>query len=43
MTWAFLLPIEPRAKITLLAICDHADDEGIAWPSRDRAAEKTSQ
>ena len=43
MTWAFSLPLEPRAKLTLLAIADHADDEGVAWPSRDRVAEKSSQ
>lgn len=41
--WAFSLPLELRAKFTLLAICDHADDEGTCWPSRDRVAEKTGQ
>lgn len=43
MTWAFGLPLEPRAKIALLAIGDNADDEGIAWPSRDTVASKSSQ
>jgi hypothetical protein len=43
MTWAFGLPLEPRAKIALLAIADNADDEGIAWPSRDLIASKSSQ
>jgi hypothetical protein len=43
MTWAFGLPLEPRAKIALLAIADNADDDGIAWPSRDLIASKSSQ
>lgn len=43
MTWAFALPLEPRAKIALLAIADNARDDGVAWPSRDTIAEKSSQ
>lgn len=43
MTWAFDLPLEPRAKIALLAIADNADDAGVAWPSRDLIAQKSSQ
>lgn len=43
MTWAFGLPLEPRAKIALLAIADNADDDGVAWPSRDLIAAKSSQ
>lgn len=43
MTWAFDLPLEPRAKIALLAIADNADDSGVAWPSRDLIAQKSSQ
>lgn len=43
MTWAFELPLEPRAKIALLAIADNADDAGIAWPGRDLIAQKSSQ
>jgi hypothetical protein len=43
MTWAFDLPLEPRAKIALLAIADHAGDDGVAWPSRDLIAQKSSQ
>lgn len=43
MTWAFGLPLEPRAKIALLAIADNARDDGVAWPSRDTIAEKSSQ
>lgn len=43
MTWAFALPLEPRAKLTLLSIADNARDDGIAWPSRETIAEKTSQ
>jgi hypothetical protein len=43
MTWAFGLPLEPRAKLALLAIADNARDDGIAWPSRDTIAEKSSQ
>lgn len=43
MTWAFGLPLEPRAKIALLAIADNACDEGIAWPAKDTIAKKSSQ
>lgn len=43
MTWAFGLPLEGRAKIVLLAIADNARDDGVAWPSRDLIAEKSSQ
>jgi hypothetical protein len=43
MTWAFELPLEPRAKIALLAIADNARDDGVAWPSRDTIAAKSSQ
>ena len=43
MTWAFGLPLEPRAKIALLAIADNSNDEGVAWPSKDTIAEKSSQ
>jgi hypothetical protein len=43
MTWAFSLPLEPRAKLALLAIADNARDDGIAWPSRDMIAEKSTQ
>src|SRR4051812_19275497 len=43
MTWAFGLPLEPRAKIALLAIADNARDDGVAWPGRDTIAEKSSQ
>lgn len=43
MTWAFSLPLEPRAKLALLAIADNARDDGIAWPSRETIAEKSTQ
>jgi len=43
MTWAFGLPLEGRAKIILLAIADNARDDGVAWPSRDMIADKSSQ
>lgn len=37
--WNLTLP--PHEKLVLLAHADHANDEGIAWPTRDRIAEKT--
>lgn len=43
MTWAFELPLEPRAKFVLVAIGDNARDDGVAWPSRDTIAKKSSQ
>jgi hypothetical protein len=43
MTWAFALPLEPRAKFVLVAIGDNARDDGVAWPSRDNIAKKSSQ
>lgn len=43
LTWAFGLTVEPRAKICLLAIADNADDDGVAWPSRDLIGKKSSQ
>lgn len=44
MTWAFKLPLEPRAKITVLAIADNArDGDGVAWPSRALIAKKSGQ
>lgn len=43
MTWAFGLPLEPRAKITLLAIADNANDAGTAFPGLEEIAAKSSQ
>jgi len=35
-THAWKAAISPTAKLVLLAIADHADDEGVAWPSIGR-------
>ena len=42
MAWAFEQPIPCNLKIVLLALADHANDTGKAWPSLDRVAEKSS-
>ena len=42
MAWAFEQPIPCNLKIVLLALADHANDAGKAWPSLDRVAEKSS-
>ena len=33
--------LRPSDRFVLLAIADHADDEGLAWPGQDRLAELT--
>lgn len=42
MTWAFKQPLSGHAKVILLAIADHANDEGECWPSLARIAKKAS-
>lgn len=34
------LPIPAARKLVLLALADHANDEGICWPSQERIAQK---
>ncbi len=31
------------AKLTLLALCNYADEDGICWPSQERLAAETEQ
>lgn len=33
-------PEEPSHKLVFLAICDHANDDGVCWPSMARIAKK---
>lgn len=40
LTWAFGCPISGNEKVVLLALADHADDDGVCWPSIRRIAEK---
>lgn len=35
-------PANPHLRLLMLAIADHADEEGVAWPSVDRLAAKCS-
>jgi hypothetical protein len=39
---AWRLPMQANLKITLLALCDHASDGGVCWPSIAKLAEFTS-
>lgn len=44
MTWAFSLDLRPSSlKFVLIALADHAGDDGLLWPSIDALAAKTSQ
>ena len=38
LRWAFALPIRGAPKAVLLALADHADKEGLCWPSISRIA-----
>lgn len=40
MTWAFEQPLSGNDKVVLLAVADHADDNGFCWPSIERIKEK---
>ena len=42
MAAAWELPIPATEKMVLLCLCDHANDEGVCWPSIDRLAGKCS-
>lgn len=39
--WAWSQNVSPSEKILLLALADHADSEGVCWPSLDRMQEMT--
>jgi len=39
MNAAFKAVMPPTEKLVLLRLCDHANDDGMAWPSVDRIAE----
>lgn len=41
MTWAFEQPISGNEKVILLALADHADDDGYCWPSISRLVERS--
>ena len=36
LRWAFAMPLSGPKKAVLLALADHADDDGFCWPSIDR-------
>ena len=40
MTWAFKQPLSSHEKVILLAIADHANDDGECWPSIAKVAQK---
>lgn len=42
MTWAWKTQLKPTLKLTLLALADYSNDEGICWPSIDSMAKKSS-
>ena len=42
MSCVFELPLRPADKLVLLAIADHANDEGHGWPSIETLANKSS-
>jgi len=43
LNWAFSQELAASPKLTLLALADHADDDGICWPGVTGLAKKTSQ
>ena len=42
MAWAFDQTTLPMLKFVLVALADHADDEGVCWPGLLGLARKTS-
>lgn len=42
MSQAWDMPIPQGQKMVLLALCDHANDDGICYPSQDKLAQKCS-
>lgn len=41
MAWAWKQKCSPTEKLILLALADHANDDGSCWPGMERIAEKT--
>jgi len=39
--WGAAAPWTPGQRLVLLALADHADDDGVCWPGIARVAEKT--
>lgn len=42
MSQAWNMDIPQGQKMVLLALCDHANDEGVCYPSQDKLAQKCS-
>lgn len=42
MAWAWETDLPQTEKMVLLCLCDHANDEGLCWPSMARMAIKCS-
>ncbi len=40
MDWTFQQDLEPTTKLVLLALADHADDDGVCWPGMRLVAQK---
>jgi hypothetical protein len=44
LAWAWDCPdLDASTKLVLLALADHANEEGLSWPSLDRLAERTGR
>jgi DNA-binding transcriptional ArsR family regulator len=41
MSWAFTQKLPPAAKLVLLALADHSDDQGKCWPGVTGVSDKT--
>lgn len=40
-TWAWAQNLPATEKLVLLALADHADDDGVCWPGQEKLAKKT--
>lgn len=40
MTWAWEQMLKPGTKLVLVALADHADNDGVCWPGQASIAEK---
>ncbi len=40
MTWAWEQDLKPGAKLVLVALADHSDNDGVCWPGQAHIAEK---
>jgi hypothetical protein len=44
LAWAWECPdLDASSKLVLLALADHANDDGLSWPSLDRLVERTGR